>query len=257
MPKKLFLCIVFVALFFGLLSYAANKKIDLAMVQGIDHEVDEELPSDSSIFDPYALWRDWKRPEGPPKVGIQVGHWKVDEVPEELEALRARTGTSGGGKTEMEVNLAIAQKLEVLLENEGVDAELLPATVPPRYWADVFISIHADGSTDSSANGYKFASPRRDMTGKADGLAKRLDEIYGEKTNLTYDPNVTRNMRGYYAFAWWRYEHAIHPMTTAVIAETGFLTNRNDQRFLINTPEIAAGAISEGLLEYLKNQELL
>ena len=26
----------------------------------------------------------WKRPEGPPRVGLQVGHWKSSEFPEEL-----------------------------------------------------------------------------------------------------------------------------------------------------------------------------
>lgn len=253
MRKKLLFSFFFVA-FFGALSYFSNTKIDKAMVKGIE---DATEPSGESIIDPYALWRNWKRPEGPPKVAIQVGHWKVEEVPDELENLRNSTGTSGGGKTEVEVNLAIAERLKGMLEYKGVQVEILPATVPPRYWADVFIAIHADGNTDRSVSGYKFASPHRDLTGNADELVTILDKNYKEATKLAFDPNITSNMRGYYAFSWWKYENSIHPMTTAVIAELGFLTNRNDQKLLINKPNILAKAISDGILEYLRTQELL
>lgn len=30
----------------------------------------------------------WKRPDVPPTVGLQVGHWKTKELPDELERLR-------------------------------------------------------------------------------------------------------------------------------------------------------------------------
>lgn len=46
-------------------------------------------------------------------------------------------------------------------------------------------------------------------------------------------------------------------MTIAVIAKTGFLTNRNDQRLLINTPEVPAQAIADGILEFLKEEGLI
>jgi hypothetical protein len=214
---------------------------------------ENEVPN----LDPLAYLANWKRPEGPAKVGIQVGHWKNKEVPEELENLKANSGTQGGGSTEVEVNFAIAEQVATALEEKGIEVDILPTTIPPEYFADVFIAIHADGSTDRLKSGYKFAAPWRDMSGRADDLVAILEEEYETKTGLEKDPNITRNMRGYYAFSWWRYEHAIHPMTTAVIAETGFLTNKSDQDLLIRNSDVASDAIANALVTYLENQKLL
>lgn len=252
MVKKLGAFIFFAVLIVGGIFYAQK---DNAVSTGAPPygEPQEEAPD----LDPLSFLRDWKRPDGPPKVALQVGHWKSSELPEELERIRNNTGSSGGGKSESEVNMTIAKEIEKILKEKGIEVEILPATIPPRYWADVFIAIHADGSTDRSISGYKFAAPWRDYSGKANDLVTILEEKYEEATDLVKDPNITRNMRGYYAFSWWRYEHAIHPMTTAVIAETGFLTNRSDQKLLINTPEIPANAIAEGIIEHLENEKLL
>jgi hypothetical protein len=199
----------------------------------------------------------WQRPEGPAKVALQVGHLRNDELPDELENLKTSGGSFGGGKEEWEVNLAIAKETAKILEQEGVEVDVLPATIPPSYWADVFLAIHADGSTDPSTSGFKIAAPWRDYTGKAASLVSLLENSYQEVTGLAKDPNVTRQMRGYYAFSWWRYEHAIRPMTTAVIIETGFLTSRSDQELLIATPEIPAQGIAQGILKYLEGRNLL
>lgn len=219
-------------------------------------EPEAAVPADTEI-NSSAWWRNWSRPEGPAKVAIQVGHWQNDQFPEELAKLRNNTGASGGGKTEAEVNLAIAENMKPLLEDQGILVEILPATVPPNYWADVFIAIHADGSEDPSMSGYKFAGPWRDLTGTGDMLVQMLNQAYGQATGLDYDPNITRNMRGYYAFAWWRYDHSIHPMTTAVIAETGFLTSANDRKLIVDQPEFVAQTISDTLVDYLELQQLL
>jgi hypothetical protein len=64
-------------------------------------------------------------------------------------------------------------------------------------------------------------------------------------------------MRGYYAFAWWRYEHAIHPMTPSAIAETGFMSNYSDRRLLIDNPEIPGKAIAEALIKFLESEGLI
>jgi len=205
----------------------------------------------------YSWIKDWKRPQGPAKVGLQVGHWKNDELPEELSQLIGNTGASGGGKTEAEVNLAIAQETARILEESGVLVDILPATVPISYWADVFIAIHADGSTDSSTSGYKIAAPWRDFSGNAASLVTHLETEYETATILEKDPNITRNMRGYYAFSWWRYEHAIHPMTTAAIVETGFLTSAFDRKLIVDKPEVPAGAIAQGVINYLSEKQLI
>lgn len=201
--------------------------------------------------------RDWQRPEGPPKVGLQVGHWQHEDLPDELERLRNSNGSSGGGKSEWEVNLAIAETIKEILEEKGITADLLPSTVPPQYWADVFVAIHADGSTDPGKSGFKAATPRHNLTGKADRLLDFIETEYEKATSLPKDPNVTRNMRGYYAFAWWRYEHAVHPMAASVIVETGFLTSPADRRLIVNHPERSAQGLAEGIVKFLESENLL
>ena len=214
---------------------------------------DLELPQD----DPYLWLKNWRRPEGPAKVGLQAGHLKNSELPDELNRLRANTGSSGGGKSEWEVNLAIAQDTKEILEEKGINVDILPATIPKGYWADVFVAIHADGSTDTSKSGFKAASPRRDFSGKTSKLLEFVEEEYGLATNLEKDPNVTRNMRGYYAFAWWRYEHSVHPMTASIILETGFLTNPADRKIIVSRPEISAQGIASGIIRFLETENLL
>jgi N-acetylmuramoyl-L-alanine amidase len=214
-------------------------------------------PEANESGDAWSLFETWKRPIGPARVGLQVGHWKNEEVPEELKRLLGNTGASGGGKAEWEVNYAIASHTEKLLEAQGIIVDILPTTVPKEYWADVFLAIHADGNLDSSLSGFKFAHSWRDYTGNAAKLVSHLDSSYAAQVDLPKDPAISRNMRGYYAFAWWRFEHAIHPMTAAAIAETGFLTNKKDQKILIETPEIPAQALAKGITDYLREQSLI
>lgn len=202
-------------------------------------------------------WSSWTRPDVPAKVAIQVGHYKNDELPDELENLRNNDGAQVGNVTEVDINLEVSRLIAENLRVRGIDVEILPATVPQDYWSDVFLAIHADGSEDTGKSGYKFATSWRDATGKANDLMRLLRDGYGDATGLEWDPNITRNMRGYYAFAWWRYDHSIHPMTTPVIIELGFLTNPSDRALLVNTPEIPADAISEGVVRYLESENLI
>jgi hypothetical protein len=198
----------------------------------------------------------WVRPEGPIKVALQVGHWKNSELPDELERLRGvTTGAEGGGTTEWKVALLIAELTKELLESNGYEAELLPATVPQGYWADLFLAIHADGSPDSKVRGFKSSGPYRDTTGNASRFVDILMNTYGAVTDIPIDNNITRNMRGYYAFNWFRYDHAIHPKTTGIILETGFLTNRQDQRLLIHQPEVVARGIADSVVLYFSESK--
>ncbi|KKQ18928.1 MAG: Cell wall hydrolase/autolysin, partial [Parcubacteria group bacterium GW2011_GWC1_36_9] len=121
----------------------------------------------------------------------------------------------------------------------------------------VFVAIHADGSTTPIASGFKAATPRRDFSGKADKLLTFIEDNYQAATNLGKDSNISRNMRGYYAFAWWRYEHAVHPMTASLILEAGFLTNARDRKLLVYNPEVPARGIVNGIMDYLMFQGLL
>jgi N-acetylmuramoyl-L-alanine amidase len=214
-------------------------------------------PEENAPQDVLSWISNWKRPDIPAKVALQVGHYNSKDLPDELENIRGNTGASGGGFDEWEVNLVIAQETAKKLRRKSIDVEILPATIPPGYWADIFIAIHADGSTDLNKRGYKAATPWRDFTNDAEKFVDILENSYQQLTGWEKDPNITRNMRGYYAFSWWRYDHSIHPMTTAVILETGFLTNHADRALLINNPEIPAQAINDAVLTYLEEENLL
>jgi len=237
---------------------------------------------------------DWQRPDGPPRVGLQAGRWKNKELPDEFERLRERGGgSSGGGKAEWEVNLKIAEKTASLLRDQGIIVDILPATIPVAYWADVFVAIHADGSENPSASGFKAASGygcfsvNRPATSSVSHLgwegrhgsalgqwapylrsncsqdteAPRLVELleteYKKATDLDVDSNVSHNMRGYYAFNWRRYEHALHPMTAAVILETGFLTSPHDRAILISNSDKAAEGVANAVTKFLDEKGLL
>lgn len=192
----------------------------------------------------------WQRPAGPFRVALQAGHWQASEAPDEQENLR-KNGTSAAGVTEWETNLEIAETTKKLLEPYGIIVDILPTTIPPNYWADVFVAIHADGNANTAVSGYKAAAPRRDVTGKAQTFASLLEASYERATGLDHDPNITRNMRGYYAFNWRRYEHSLHPMTVAVILETGFLTNAGDRRIIVEQPQKSAAGIAEAIVTFL------
>ena len=185
---------------------------------------------------------EWTPPEGPVRIALQAGHWRADEAPRELRGLR-NNGTSWRGTPEWEVNLEIVRRTGAMLEGMGYEVDILPAVIPPDYRAHLFIAIHADGSGDPNASGYRVAAPSRDATGRASEVATLLEKTYGEMTGIKALPTNTRRMRNYYAFNYRRYEHALHPMTIAVILETGFLTSRRDRRVIIDDPDRAARGI--------------
>lgn len=203
-------------------------------------------------------YKNWQRPPGPIKIGLQAGHWKTQEMPDELARLRdSGGGATSGAVTEWETVLKIAEETAEILENEGYEVDILPATIPEDYWADVFVSIHADGNLNPLVSGYKVAASARDRTGLADKLAKSIEDQYGAVTNFSLDPNITINMTRYYAFNSRRYDHAIHPMTPGVIVETGFLTNYYESSVLINNPKLPAQGIADGVIQFINQNNPL
>jgi len=192
---------------------------------------------------------DWRPPEGPVRIALQAGHWKADEAPDELRGLRDN-GARARGKAEWEVNLEIARRAATMLEARGYLVDVLPAVVPPGYRAHLFVSIHADGSNDPRARGFRVAAPRRDATGRATEIARLLEKSYGEATGIRRLPDVTRRMTSYYAFNFRRYEHALHPMTIGVILETGFLTSASDWSVIVGDPDRAARGIVEAITAF-------
>ncbi len=187
---------------------------------------------------------------GPWHVGIQAGHWNIDGLPDELERLRTDTGASYRGIQEVDVNLAIARRVAADLARAGVTVDLLPATIPPGYQADAFVAVHADGGWPSE-RGFKVSAPWR--SSEASRLLRRsIESAYAELSGVPDDRyGVTYNMRGYYAFSWYRFDHAVAPSTPCAIIETGYLTSAADRRIIVDDPEAPARAITAGIIQYL------
>ena len=192
---------------------------------------------------------EWQPPDGPVRIGLQVGHWRAEEAPRELSRLRGN-GANWNGIAEWEVNLEIVRHASAMLEDLGYVVDILPAVVPPGYRAHLFIAIHADGSNDPGARGYRVAAPSRDATGRARGFVDLLRRTYGPATGIRRLPDTTRRMRNYYAFNFRRYEHALHPMTIAAIIETGFLTSADDRELIIRQPERVARGIVDAITRF-------
>lgn len=190
------------------------------------------------------------------RVGIQAGHWLSNELPDELARLRSSSGANAAGYAEAQVNLDIARRVVALLESDGVVVDLLPATVPPAYDADVFVALHADGSSNGGARGFKLATPWR-TSPASQHLLDALTAEYAAATGLPQDNAVTFNMRGYYAFSYRRHRHAIAKTTPAVIVEMGFLTSAADRTLLIGQPDTIAVGIANGIVRYLNERDPL
>jgi N-acetylmuramoyl-L-alanine amidase len=186
------------------------------------------------------------------RVGLQAGHWLAADMPDELARLRAQTGTSGGGVGEWELNLDIARRAAVLLEAQGIAVDVLSATVPPGYRADAFLALHADGDTSGRLSGFKAARYRTSSLPELDdAFVGALEEEYGAATGLRIDPNVSRNMLGYYAFSSRRFTHAISSTTPAAILEMGFMTNPSDLRLLLGRRDVVASGVARAVIRFL------
>ena len=204
-------------------------------------------PTWTAPLPPASLWN----PPGPRRVGLQAGHWLTEQAPPELS--RLQHGATGGGKQEWEVNLDLARRTKTLLEAAGVAVDLLPATVPPRYRAHAFVSIHADGDPAGRGQGFKVARPAISaIPADDDRLVAAMNERYAAATGLPRDDgNITIRMRYYYAFNSRRYCHAVAPGVPQLIVETGFLTSASDRALLLGAPDRAARGIAEGILAFL------
>jgi hypothetical protein len=217
------------------------ESLDRTAVQLLD-----PLPAASSRF-PLSPWR----------VGIQAGHWKIEELPEELRRLRSSTGARYGSYREVDANLDIARRVVEYLLAAGIQADLLPATVPPGYQADAFVSIHADGAYRSGVRGWKMSTPWRSSAASR-MLLDAMERTYPLFTGLPEDRyGTTYNMRGYYAFSPHRFRHAIDGTTPAIIIETGFVTVAEDREVLFGAPDTVAQGIAAGIVCYLGRHDPL
>lgn len=193
---------------------------------------------------------------GPVRVGVQVGHDRVHEHPAELAALRFNTGGHAAGVDEVDVNRAVARELALLLEEAGITVDLLPATIPIEYNADLVLALHADSSIDPTRNGYKSAHfhPARNVLEPA--LKEMIDLHYLPGSGLADDSdNTSGAMYYYYAFSAANL-HSVHRITPALIVELGYISNATDREFLLS-PERPAALLASGVIHFLQAQHRL
>jgi N-acetylmuramoyl-L-alanine amidase len=196
----------------------------------------------------------WSRP---PRVGLQVGHWYAQQLPDEQADLRDNPGADWQGWREVDVNYAVTQAAAEALRAGGVRVDVLPATVPPGYKADAFVAVHADQDLSGrDARGWKVA-PSAFTMDKADSqrLAGDVGQQYAQQTELPADLRagaITPDMRLYYAFNWRYYQHAVAPSTPAAIVELGFISDEADREVLYGQPYLAGRALAGGILQYLE-----
>lgn len=204
----------------------------------------------------------WVRPQesnNALRVGLQVGHLKSNEVPDEFPGIRRNgAGTSYKTISEVSINYNIATRTAKELAALGeqtlgrpIVVDILPATIPAGYVADAVVAIHADGNPNKKKRGFKVASPRRDFGQISTALEVSLRDAYALETGLPEDVIPTTNMRGYYAFNWPRFIHTINPMTPAAIIEVGFMSNKADRDFLVTQDTKAARGIARGIIAFL------
>ena len=190
-------------------------------------------------------------PDGPRRVGIQVGHWQTENVPPELRILEVQTGTSWNGIKEVDVSLDVATRVKAILEAKGIAVDLLPTATPPGYLADVFVALHSDGDGVGTNSGYKLAHSSR-RTPYEDRLLQDLKEEYGAATGLGYDAQgISRGMINLYSFVWFRYRSATSPFTPSVILEMGYLSNDGDRELLTGHSDVVAAGIANGIERFL------
>lgn len=188
----------------------------------------------------------------PFRVGIQAGHWKNSELPAELSVLRGSTGAAAPGWKEVDVNLAVAQKVTALMAQAGVAVDLLPSTVPVGYKADAFVAIHADANKDATMTGFKVARSRwSTIRDRDDALVAAMTGSYQTATGLGWHAKtITTNMLEYYAFDR-TFKHSVATSTPAIILEMGFLTNDRDRHLLLDEQDKLAQAVAVGLLSFI------
>jgi peptidoglycan/xylan/chitin deacetylase (PgdA/CDA1 family) len=190
-------------------------------------------------------------PPGQPRVGLQVGHWQYAQRAHDLFYLDP--GGQVDGVWEWEVGLDLAQRAQRMLEAAGVQADVLDMTIPERYRANAFLSIHADTARALGRRGFKLARPGfSSIPDVDDRFVAALGDTYAGTTGLPRDDrNVGDGMRYYYGFNPRRYCHAVAPGVPQAILETGYLSSAEDREVILDDPDIAARGIADGVLRFL------
>lgn len=166
------------------------------------------------------------------------------------------TGATGNDLREQDITFGIASKLKPLLEGAGIEVLMTRTYLAQNLGlnsddsleercdianegkCDLFISIHCNSVTNTSANGtevliYKFG-------GEAEELAEKVQAKLVETFNTSdrgvkeYNAKVLRSTN-----------------MPAILVETAFISNAEDAELLKDKQSEFAKAIFEGVCEYL------
>lgn len=176
-------------------------------------------------------------------IGIVSGHWGNDSG-----------AVCPDGTKEADVNLEVATRVRESLIGQGYEVDLLKEFDPrlTEYSAMLLVSIHADSCEfiNNQATGFKVSAAMSTMyPEKAARLTACLRTRYAADTGLPFHPgSVTADMTSYHAF------DEINSETTAAIIETGFLNL--DHQILTQHPDIVAKGITDGILCYVRNEDV-
>ncbi len=173
-----------------------------------------------------------------PKVGIVAGHYGFDSG-----------AVCPDGLQEVEITVAVAQKVVALLERKGYRVELLGEFDGALlgYQADAFVSLHADSCEVPGASGFKVARVTNSaVPEEEDRLVKCLWDEYEKWTGLArHEDSITPDMRQYHAF------RKIAPETPGAIIEMGFMLE--DRHTLLYEQDKVARGIASGIICFLEN----
>lgn len=176
-------------------------------------------------------------------IGIVSGHWKNDSG-----------SVCADGITEEQVNLTISTLVQQDLAAQGYQVDLLAEFDPllSQYKGLVLLSIHNDSCDyiNDAATGFKVAAAVHSAyPEKANRLTACLIDRYAKDTGLSFHAgSITNDMTYYHAF------DEINTETTAAIIETGFLNL--DKQVLTQHPDVIAKGITDGLLCYIRNENI-
>lgn len=173
------------------------------------------------------------------RIGILAGHFGPQNDP---------GAVCPDGLREVDINLAVAQRVAAALCDEGYDVDLLEEFDPllEEYRADAFVSIHADSCEIAEASGFKVARAVDSAIPEIeDRLVECLYQEYEAATGLRrHESSITPAMHGYYAF------RRIALETPGAIIELGFMLADHD--LLTRDPDRLARGIVSGLLCFLE-----
>ena len=153
------------------------------------------------------------------------------------------TGTAGHRGTEQQFADRVGTEMISILRFHGVAAvDVLADEVIPS--STVFVALHQDGSTSSSARGASIGYPATNNEGRELGqLWKALYQQAGWPSGFRPD-NYTSAMRNYYGFR----------QSTAeakLLIEHGFATNVHDENWMWDHLDAIAETNAVAIMRYL------